>query len=85
MSEIESYLFSEHEGLVGETFGPIDCDSCGNNVLYSCEIVGDTKMGDLLNLKKDTQPNVEHPCPELAHICENCVEHLIAAKRQKDE
>jgi len=82
----ETYLFSDHEGITGEEYRPpgypIECESCGASVCVGVEIRGATVIGDLLNLDEDVEPDVEYPCPEIVHVCDECVEHLVAAKEE---
>ncbi len=86
MSGLETYLFSEHESIISEGYGwPQECDSCGDSVDYTVTVVGNTEIGDILGLEKETDPTVEWPCPEHNNLCEVCIEHAIAAKELDNE
>ena len=88
MSEqVDSYLFSEHQGIVGENFGFAKCASCGDMSDYGVDIVGDTPLGDLLNVGTvdiDTETGVE-TVPDTDTICEPCLEHLLEAKAMREQ
>jgi len=85
--EVDSHLFSEHQGIVGENFGFAKCASCGGVSDYGVIIVGDTPLGDLLNLgtvEVDTQAGVES-VRDTSTLCEPCLEHLLEAKAMSEQ
>ena len=79
----------EHEGVIGSTFyHPLGCDSCGKYNEELFDVIAGSDLGDLLNLDEEyfeiETPGGVEPGGEVANICDECLDHLLEAKKMQN-
>jgi len=97
MSEpIDLNLSWEHEGISHDRLvSSEECVSCGDDIDYGVYIIGDTPMGDLLNVDigtMDIRTDWDsdsgwdwETIPDEVIVCKRCLEHLIEAKTMSEQ
>jgi len=87
-NRIKTEIFQKNRGVSGENFGPMMCYSCNQIKNYTVDIVGNTPLGELINvgtvevMDKCGSPR-EVPATEA--VCETCLEDLLEAKRLEEQ